>query len=192
MSNLARYTAGQTHFYPAWTSNKYEDVAKLSKEVSDHLSQDIALEAVLESEVPLDSECLHFMETFLTVLLICVHSQLSQEINLTLLKCRLKKQLTNLWFTSKPPFCTPHVLEREELGYELGFANIIQVGRYLCLCRSVGNRKLFHSQGYRKALSSSLPEAREYNCQSRRHIERLQKRISCRKRFWCFTIANFD
>ncbi|KAL6449527.1 LOW QUALITY PROTEIN: SEC24 Protein transport protein SEC24 [Candida maltosa Xu316] len=47
LSNLARYTAGQTHFYPAWTSNKYEDVAKLSKEVSDHLSQDIALEAVL-------------------------------------------------------------------------------------------------------------------------------------------------
>ncbi|CAI5756934.1 unnamed protein product [Candida verbasci] len=47
LSNLPRYTAGQTHFYPAWTSQKYEDVAKLSKEVSDHLSQDIALEAVL-------------------------------------------------------------------------------------------------------------------------------------------------
>lgn len=47
LSNLPRYTAGQTHFYPAWTSNKYEDVAKLSKEVGDHLSQDIALEAVL-------------------------------------------------------------------------------------------------------------------------------------------------
>ena len=47
LANLPRFTAGQTHFYPAWTSNKYEDVAKLSKEVSDHLSQDIALEAVL-------------------------------------------------------------------------------------------------------------------------------------------------
>ncbi|KAK6205408.1 protein transport protein SEC24 [Scheffersomyces amazonensis] len=47
LSNLPRYTAGQTHFYPAWTSAKYEDVTKLSKEVSDHLSQDIAMEAVL-------------------------------------------------------------------------------------------------------------------------------------------------
>lgn len=47
VSNLPRYTAGQTHFYPAWTSAKSEDVHKLSKEVSDHLSQDIALEAVL-------------------------------------------------------------------------------------------------------------------------------------------------
>ncbi|KAK6205412.1 protein transport protein SEC24 [Scheffersomyces amazonensis] len=48
LSNLPRYTAGQTHFYPAWTSAKYEDVTKLSKEVSDHLSQDIAMEAVLK------------------------------------------------------------------------------------------------------------------------------------------------
>lgn len=47
LSNLPRFTAGQTHFYPAWTSAKMEDVTKLSKEVSDHLSMDIALEAVL-------------------------------------------------------------------------------------------------------------------------------------------------
>lgn len=47
LSNLPRFTAGQSHFYPAWTSAKNEDVTKLSKEVSDHLSQDIALEAVL-------------------------------------------------------------------------------------------------------------------------------------------------
>ncbi|CAK7901365.1 protein transport protein Sec24p [[Candida] anglica] len=47
LSNLPRFTAGQTHFYPAWTSGKMEDVTKLSKEVSDHLSMDIALEAVL-------------------------------------------------------------------------------------------------------------------------------------------------
>lgn len=47
LSNLPRYTAGQTHFYPSWTSAKMEDVTKLSKEVSDHLSMDIALEAVL-------------------------------------------------------------------------------------------------------------------------------------------------
>lgn len=47
LSNLPRFTAGQSHFYPAWTSAKAEDVTKLSKEVSDHLSMDIALEAVL-------------------------------------------------------------------------------------------------------------------------------------------------
>lgn len=47
LANLPRYTAGQTHFYAAWTSATAEDVNKLSKEVSDHLSQDISLEAVL-------------------------------------------------------------------------------------------------------------------------------------------------
>ncbi|KAK6464420.1 protein transport protein SEC24 [Scheffersomyces coipomensis] len=47
LSNLPRYTAGQTHYYPAWTSAEFEDVTKLSEEVSDHLSQDIGLEAVL-------------------------------------------------------------------------------------------------------------------------------------------------
>ncbi|KAG7661982.1 SEC24 [[Candida] subhashii] len=47
LSNLPRYTAGQTHFYPAWSSAKVEDIKKLSKEIGDHLSQDIALEAVL-------------------------------------------------------------------------------------------------------------------------------------------------
>lgn len=47
LANLPRYTAGQTHFYAAWTSATDEDVQKLSKEVSDHLSQDIAVEAVL-------------------------------------------------------------------------------------------------------------------------------------------------
>lgn len=47
LSNLPRYTAGQTHFYPAWTSAKTEDVTKLSREVSEHLSQEFATEAVL-------------------------------------------------------------------------------------------------------------------------------------------------
>lgn len=47
LSNLPRFTAGQTHFYPSWMCNKIEDVNKLSKEVSEHLSMDIALEAVL-------------------------------------------------------------------------------------------------------------------------------------------------
>lgn len=45
--NLPRFTAGQTHYYPAWTAAKAEDVTKLSREVSEHLSMDIALEAVL-------------------------------------------------------------------------------------------------------------------------------------------------
>lgn len=45
--NLPRFTAGQTHFYPAWSLEKPEDVAKLSREISDHLLMDIALEAVL-------------------------------------------------------------------------------------------------------------------------------------------------
>lgn len=47
LSNLPRFTAGQTHFYPSWVCTKIEDVNKLSKEISEHLSMDIALEAVL-------------------------------------------------------------------------------------------------------------------------------------------------
>ncbi|GMM33254.1 COPII subunit [Saccharomycopsis crataegensis] len=47
LSNLPRYTAGQTHFYPAWSAAKEEDVTKFSKELSAHLSMDISLEAVL-------------------------------------------------------------------------------------------------------------------------------------------------
>lgn len=47
LSNLPRFTAGQTHFYPSWSCTKVEDVTKLSKEISEHLSMEIALEAVL-------------------------------------------------------------------------------------------------------------------------------------------------
>ncbi|ODV63454.1 COPII subunit SEC24, partial [Ascoidea rubescens DSM 1968] len=47
LANLPRYTAGQTHFYPAWSAAKEEDVIKLSKEFSNHLSMDVALEAVM-------------------------------------------------------------------------------------------------------------------------------------------------
>lgn len=47
LSNLPRYTAGQTHYYPSWMCTKVEDVTKLSKEISEHLSMEIALEAVL-------------------------------------------------------------------------------------------------------------------------------------------------
>ncbi|KAK6463738.1 protein transport protein SEC24 [Scheffersomyces coipomensis] len=47
LSELSHYTAGQTHFYPGWTGNNIEDVKKLSKEISEHLSQDFSMEAVL-------------------------------------------------------------------------------------------------------------------------------------------------
>lgn len=47
LANLPHYTAGQTHFYPAWNATKLEDVNKLSKEISNHLSMDIQVEAVL-------------------------------------------------------------------------------------------------------------------------------------------------
>lgn len=47
LSNLPRFTAGQTHYYPAWSCTTVEDVTKLSKEISEHLSMEIALEAVL-------------------------------------------------------------------------------------------------------------------------------------------------
>lgn len=47
LSSLPRYTAGQTHFYPAWLSAQQEDVVKLSYEIGEHLSQDQGMEAVL-------------------------------------------------------------------------------------------------------------------------------------------------
>lgn len=47
LSNLPRYTAGQTHFYPSWSAVREEDVTKFSKELLNHLSMDISLEAVL-------------------------------------------------------------------------------------------------------------------------------------------------
>lgn len=47
LSNLLRYTAGQTHYYPSWNSDKEEDVIKLASEIGKHLSMESALEAVL-------------------------------------------------------------------------------------------------------------------------------------------------
>ena len=47
LSNLPRYTGGQTYFYPGWTATKSEDALKFAEEFSDHLSAEIALEAVL-------------------------------------------------------------------------------------------------------------------------------------------------
>jgi len=47
MSNLPRYTGGQTYFYPAWTAARPEDAMKFAQEFSDYLSAEIGLEAVL-------------------------------------------------------------------------------------------------------------------------------------------------
>ena len=47
LSNLPRYTGGQTYFYPGWNASRSEDAIKFATEFSDHLSAEIALEAVM-------------------------------------------------------------------------------------------------------------------------------------------------
>jgi len=47
LSNLPRYTGGQTYFYPAWNAARPEDAVKFAQEFSDYLSSEIGLEAVL-------------------------------------------------------------------------------------------------------------------------------------------------
>lgn len=47
LSNLPRYTGGQTWFYPGWNAARSEDAIKFAREFSDYLSSEIALEAVL-------------------------------------------------------------------------------------------------------------------------------------------------
>ncbi|KAF3931820.1 hypothetical protein ABW19_dt0201318 [Dactylella cylindrospora] len=47
LSNLPRYTGGQTYFYPGWSAARSEDAIKFAREFSDHLSAEIALEAVM-------------------------------------------------------------------------------------------------------------------------------------------------
>ena len=47
LSCLPRYTGGQTYFYPGWNAARSEDAIKFAREFSDHLSSEIALEAVL-------------------------------------------------------------------------------------------------------------------------------------------------
>lgn len=47
LSNLPRYTGGQTYFYPAWNAARTEDAVKFATEFSDYLSAEIGLEAVL-------------------------------------------------------------------------------------------------------------------------------------------------
>ncbi|KAK7738616.1 COPII subunit [Diatrype stigma] len=47
LSNLPRYTGGQTWFYPGWNAGRAEDAIKFASEFSDFLSSEIGLEAVL-------------------------------------------------------------------------------------------------------------------------------------------------
>ncbi|KAH8887107.1 hypothetical protein GQ53DRAFT_333505 [Thozetella sp. PMI_491] len=47
LSNLPRYTGGQTWFYPGWNAGRPEDAVKFASEFSDYLSSEIGLEAVL-------------------------------------------------------------------------------------------------------------------------------------------------
>ncbi|KAI5807246.1 hypothetical protein BZA77DRAFT_330803 [Pyronema omphalodes] len=47
LSNLPRYTGGQTWHYPGWNASRSEDAIKFAREFSDHLSAEIALEAVM-------------------------------------------------------------------------------------------------------------------------------------------------
>lgn len=47
LSNLPRYTGGQTYFYPGWNAGRTEDAIKFASEFSDYLSAEIGLEAVL-------------------------------------------------------------------------------------------------------------------------------------------------
>ncbi|KAF7555046.1 hypothetical protein G7046_g6659 [Stylonectria norvegica] len=47
LSNLPRYTGGQTWFYPGWHASRPEDALKFASEFSDYLSAEIGLEAVL-------------------------------------------------------------------------------------------------------------------------------------------------
>ncbi|PQE14422.1 Sec23 Sec24 trunk domain-containing protein [Rutstroemia sp. NJR-2017a BBW] len=47
LSNLPRYTGGQTYFYPGWHARRSEDAIKFATEFSDYLSAEIGLEAVL-------------------------------------------------------------------------------------------------------------------------------------------------
>ncbi|ODQ65778.1 protein transport protein SEC24 [Nadsonia fulvescens var. elongata DSM 6958] len=47
LSSLPRFTAGQTHLYPGWSASRSEDAIKFAHELGEHLSQEVALEAVL-------------------------------------------------------------------------------------------------------------------------------------------------
>lgn len=47
LSNLPRFTGGQTYFYPGWNASRPEDAIKLAHELGQHMSMEDAFEAVL-------------------------------------------------------------------------------------------------------------------------------------------------
>lgn len=49
LSNLGRYTGGQTHFYPGFSATNFSDVTKFTKEFSKHLSMDLCMETVMRA-----------------------------------------------------------------------------------------------------------------------------------------------
>ncbi|AMD21518.1 HFL338Wp [Eremothecium sinecaudum] len=49
VSNLPRYTGGQTHFYPGFNAANLIDVTKFTKEFSKHINMDLSMEAVMRA-----------------------------------------------------------------------------------------------------------------------------------------------
>lgn len=49
ISNLGRFTGGQTHFYPGFSALNLIDVTKFSKEFAKHVSMDLSMEAVMRA-----------------------------------------------------------------------------------------------------------------------------------------------
>ncbi|CCE62476.1 hypothetical protein TPHA_0C03230 [Tetrapisispora phaffii CBS 4417] len=49
LTNLTRFTSGQTHFYPGFSAAHMADVTKFTKEFSKHLSMDLSMETVMRA-----------------------------------------------------------------------------------------------------------------------------------------------
>ncbi|CCH62187.1 hypothetical protein TBLA_0G02480 [Henningerozyma blattae CBS 6284] len=49
LSNLGRFTGGQTHFYPGFNASSINDVIKFTKEFSKYLSMDMSMETVMRA-----------------------------------------------------------------------------------------------------------------------------------------------
>lgn len=64
LSNLPKFTAGQTHFYPAWNASNLEDITKFNKELSNHLSMEINLEAVMRVRCSDGIKCQSYFGNF--------------------------------------------------------------------------------------------------------------------------------
>lgn len=47
LSNLPRFTGGQTYFYPGWSASRPEDAIKLAHELGEHMSMEVTYEAVM-------------------------------------------------------------------------------------------------------------------------------------------------